>query len=56
MQSLMGIQKIIMPGGRKITYTAGRSRTTWHADLAWALLQNEPLEGTAAARSTIEIY
>ncbi len=58
-QSLMAIQKTITPSGRQITYTAGRSRTTGHADLAWALLhalQNEPLEGTAAARSTMEIY
>ena len=58
-QSLMAIQKTITASGRQITYTAGRTRTTGHADLAWALLhalQNEPLEGTAAARSTMEIY
>lgn len=57
-QSLLAIQKTITPSGRQVTYTAGRSRTTGHADLAWALmhaLQNEPLEGGTAARSTMEI-
>lgn len=58
-QSLMAIQKTITASGRQITYTAGRSRITGHADLAWALLHalhNEPLEGAAAASSTLEIY
>ncbi len=58
-QSLMAIKKTITASGRQITYTAGRSRTTGHADLAWALLhalQNEPLEGASAARGTMEIY
>ena len=58
-QSLLAIQKTSTASGRQTTYTAGRSRTTGHADLAWALLhalQNEPLEGGAAARSTMEIF
>lgn len=58
-QSLMAIQKTMTASGRQITYTAGRSRVTGHADLAWALLhalQNEPLEGGMAASSTMEIY
>ena len=58
-QSLLAIQKTITPSGRQVTYTAGRSRITGHADLAWALmhaLQNEPLEGGAAARGTMEIF
>ena len=58
-QSLMAIQKTMTASGRHMTYSAGRSRVTGHADLAWALmhaLQNEPLEGAAAASSTLEIY
>lgn len=58
-QSLLAIQKTITPSGRQVTYTAGRSRITGHADLAWALmhaLQNEPLEGGAAARGYMEIF
>lgn len=58
-QSLLAIQKTITPSGRQVTYTAGRSRTTGHADLAWALthaLQSEPLEGGRAARGTMEIF
>lgn len=58
-QSLMAIQKTITASGRQITYTAGRTRATGHADLAWALLHalhNEPLEGAAAATSTMEIF
>lgn len=58
-QSLLAIQKTNTASGRHTTYTAGRSRTTGHADLAWALLhalQNEPLEGGTAARSILEIF
>jgi len=43
-----------------MTYTAGRTDETGHADLAWALfhaLHNEPLEGmTAQNTSFMEIY
>ncbi|WP_428993466.1 hypothetical protein [Stenotrophomonas maltophilia] len=58
-QSLMAIQKTLAPSGRQVTYTAGRSRTTGHTDLAWALmhaLQNEPLEGVMGARGSIKIF
>lgn len=60
-QSLMAIQKTNTPSGRQTTYTAGRSRATGHADLAWALLHalhNEPLEAgiTGTSTSTLEIY
>jgi uncharacterized protein YjcR len=58
-QSIMAIQKTMTASGRHMTYTAGRSTETGHADLAWALfhaLHNEPLEGTAARTSTMEIY
>lgn len=47
-QSLMAIRKTLTASGRHMTYTAGRTESTGHADLAWALfhaLQNEPLEG-----------
>jgi len=47
-QSLMAIRKTMTASGRQMTYTAGRTDETGHADLAWALfhaLHNEPLEG-----------
>lgn len=50
-QSLMAIRKTITASGRQMTYTAGRTDETGHADLAWALfhaLHNEPLEGMTA--------
>lgn len=59
-QSLMAIRKTITPGGRQFTYTAGRTDSTGHADLAWALfhaLHNEPLEGqTTANTGFMETY
>jgi hypothetical protein len=43
-----------------MTFTAGRSEETGHADLAWALMHaihNEPLEGqTQMNQSFLEIY
>ncbi len=54
MASLMAIRKTMTPGGRQMTYVAGRDAKTGHADLAWALmhaLHNEPLEGRTAANS-----
>lgn len=58
--SFMAIKKTITPSGRQVTYQAGRSEDTSHADLAWATmhaLYNEPLEGqTAANTSIMEIY
>ncbi|NIJ70579.1 terminase ATPase subunit family protein [Xanthomonas sp. 60] len=58
-QALMAIKKTMTASGRAITYTAGRTRVTGHADLAWALLHalhNEPLEGASGAGTgTMEI-
>jgi hypothetical protein len=43
-----------------VTYQAGRSEETSHADLAWATMHalfNEPLEGATEANSSfMEIY
>lgn len=47
-QSLMSIQKTMTARQQKMTFTAGRSAQTGHADLAWALMHavhHEPLEG-----------
>nr|WP_240162610.1 terminase ATPase subunit family protein [Glaciimonas sp. PAMC28666] len=47
-QSFMTIRKILTPSGRQVTYDAGRTAETGHADLAWACmhaLDNEPFEG-----------
>lgn len=58
--SMMAIRKTMTASGRQMTYVAGRTEETGHADLAWALmhaLHNEPLEGqTAANTSVMEIY
>ncbi|WMR35142.1 terminase ATPase subunit family protein [Metapseudomonas otitidis] len=53
-QALMAIRKTMTASGRHMTYTAGRTETTGHADLAWALfhaLQNEPLEGQTTSNT-----
>jgi len=55
-QSLMAIRKTLTASGRQMTYTAGRTDETGHADLAWALfhaLQNEPLEGQTGRNTGI---
>ena len=58
--SFMAIKKTTTPSGRQITFEAGRSVETSHADLAWACmhaLSNEPLEGrTASNSSSMEIF
>lgn len=58
--SFMAIKKTTTPSGRQITFQAGRSAETSHADLAWACmhaLSNEPLEGrTASNQSIMEIH
>lgn len=58
--SFMAIKKTTTPSGRQITFEAGRSELTSHADLAWATmhaLSNEPLEGrTANNSSSLEIF
>ena len=58
-QSFMAIRKILTPSGRAITYDAGRSEETGHADLAWAVMHaidHEPFEGAAANQSFLEIF
>ncbi|MDR6397503.1 hypothetical protein J2798_003984 [Herbaspirillum seropedicae] len=37
-QSFMAIRKILTPNGRAVTYDAGRSEETGHADLAWSVM------------------
>ncbi|WP_025873062.1 terminase ATPase subunit family protein [Methylobacillus glycogenes] len=58
-QAFLAIKKTITPGGRSVTYTAGRSKAVSHADIAWATmhaLANEPLDGAAInAGSFMEI-
>lgn len=59
-QAFMAIKKTLTASGRQVTYTAGHSAETGHADLAWALLHalgNEPLEGaTSSNTSFMEIF
>lgn len=53
--SLMAIRKTTTASGRQMTYTAGRTDETGHADLAWALfhaLHNEPLEGATSQNTS----
>lgn len=58
--SFMAIKKTLTPSGRQVTYQAGRSEQTSHADLAWATMHalfNEPLEGaTTVNTGFMEIY
>ncbi|MBI2306084.1 MAG: terminase ATPase subunit family protein [Rhodocyclales bacterium] len=58
--AFMAIKKTTTQSGRQITFEAGRSETTSHADLAWATmhaLANEPLEGRHAGnQSSMEIF
>lgn len=53
---LMAIKREMTPSGKSVTYTAGRSKSTGHADLGWSLLNalsNEPLDaGTDMASKT----
>lgn len=54
--SFMAIKKTTTPSGRQITFEAGRSDETSHADLAWATmhaLSNEPLEGSTFQNTNI---
>ena len=49
-QSFLAIRKELTGSGRSVTYAAGRTEDTGHADLAWAamhVLINEPLEAPA---------
>ena len=54
--SFLAIKKVMTESGRNVTYAAGRSEETSHADLAWATMQalvNEPFEGSTPANSSI---
>lgn len=58
--SFMAIRKTLTASGRAVTYEAGRTAETGHADLAWATMHvflNEPLEAAngQASRSFMEI-
>lgn len=60
-QSFMAIRRALTDGGGQLTYRAGRSAATGHAELAWATmhaLQNEPLDGpeAGAGQSLMEIF
>lgn len=62
-RSFLAIKREMTESGRSVTYTAGRSNETGHADLAWACMnamENEPLEAVAVGgvpkRTTLEIY
>ncbi|GGY12709.1 terminase [Massilia dura] len=55
-QAFMAIRKTTTASGRQLTFTAGYSQETGHADLAWACLHamgNEPLEGTTSTNRSI---
>jgi uncharacterized protein YjcR len=60
--SFMAIRKAMTNSGRHMTYQAGRSALTGHADLFWAVahaLDNEPLEAPSMGgerRGFMEIY
>ncbi|MDQ8022172.1 MAG: terminase ATPase subunit family protein [Moraxellaceae bacterium] len=58
--SFMSIKKTTTASGRQMTFEAGRSEETSHADLAWACMHaliREPLEGgTATNTSSMEIF
>lgn len=59
-QAFMAIRQTMTASQRQVTYTAGYSEATGHADLAWACLHalgNEPLEGATSSNTNIvEIY
>lgn len=58
--AFMSIKKAMTPSGQRVTYQAGRSEETSHADLAWAVMHavsHEPLDGgtTTTKTSILEI-
>ncbi|PUE20367.1 terminase family protein [Limnohabitans sp. WS1] len=56
-RAFMSIKKTLTDSGRQMTYTAGRNKTTGHADLAWAVmhaLAYEPLDANNKTRSIVE--
>ncbi|MFJ2986615.1 terminase ATPase subunit family protein [Collimonas sp. NPDC087041] len=58
--AFMAIRKTITASGRQVTYDAGRTAETGHADLAWACmhaLDHEPIEGISeSTTSFMEIF
>ena len=53
----MSIRKTLTASGQHVTYDAGRSEATGHADLAWATmhaLDHEPLAGSQDNRAFME--
>lgn len=58
--AFMAIKKTTTASGRQVTFEAGRSEDTSHADLAWACmhaLDHEPLEGSTSTNTSImEIF
>ena len=53
-RAFMAIKKVMTPSGRQVTYSAGRTDATGHADLAWACMHAmawEPIEGRTATNS-----
>lgn len=58
--AFMAIRKTVTASGRQVTYDAGRTAETGHADLAWACmhaLDHEPIEGVSEnTLSFMEIY
>lgn len=59
-QAFMAIRKTLTASGQHVTYDAGRTDDTGHADLAWACmhaLDHEPLAGgTESNQSFMEIF
>ncbi|WP_259457543.1 hypothetical protein [Sphingomonas sp. PP-CC-1A-547] len=56
--SFVSIKKTLTTSGRNVTFKAGRGGDDGHADLAWSImhvLNNEPLDGREAPKSTMEI-
>lgn len=54
--SFMSIRKTTTAAGGRVTYQAGRSEETSHADLAWACmhaLAHEPIEGVTTTNTSI---
>ncbi|WP_374558005.1 phage terminase large subunit family protein [Aquitalea pelogenes] len=52
--AFLAIRKTVTATGSRMTFNAGRSEETSHADLAWATmhaLSHEPLEGVTGANS-----
>ena len=57
--AFLAIRKVLTASGRSVTFEAGRTDETGHADLAWACmhaLSNEALDGEmTGSRSILEI-